>query len=67
LLLLCTAAAVCLRLGPLPPNVPSAEALMTRIVACEVAVLHEAVLCVPTGEVDFLVHTHRGPSRVCLL
>jgi hypothetical protein len=59
--------AICLKLVPLASDIPSAEALMPGIVACKMAVLHEAMLSVAAGERDLLINTHRGECIVWLL
>jgi hypothetical protein len=56
--------AICLDLLPFASDIPSAEALMPGIVACKVAVLHEAMLGVAAGKHDLLINTHRGECMV---
>jgi hypothetical protein len=53
-----TAVAVFLLFVPLSSDVPSAETLMTWIIACEMTVLCKPLLFMATGEVDLLVKAH---------
>jgi hypothetical protein len=53
-----TVATTHLSLIPFSSDVPSAETLMARIVACEMAMLYEQVLNMAARECDLLIKAH---------